>query len=98
MPINESEFNEGKIENGLNDAILDYLNGDKSQAFTAMEILDHLKQFSKKPWGKFLTEMGSLRPIRAALSGLESEGKIESKTIELEEDSSDTYYKIILVE
>ncbi len=93
MPINEDEWNECQLPSKLKPEIISFLESNKSDAYTDMEILDYMQNFSDEPWGGFLTSMGSLRPIQEALKELIDEGTIETKTIDRENSSPAQYYK-----
>lgn len=93
MPISEDEWNKGQLPSKLKPEIISYLEDNKSEAYTDMEILEYMKNFSDEPWGEFLKSLGSLRPIQEALKELVGEGKIETKTVDREKSSPTQYYK-----
>lgn len=93
MPISEDEWNKGHLPSKLKPEIVSFLESNSSEAYSAMEILEHLKRFRDEPWGGFLTGMGSLRVIQGALSELVDEDTVESKRIEREGSSSEEYFK-----
>ena len=93
MPISEDEWNKGQLTSKLKPEIISYLEDNKSEAYTDMEILEYMKNFNDEPWGGFLKSLGSLRPIQEALKELVDEGKIETKTVNRENSSPAQYFK-----
>ena len=93
MPIDEEEWNEGKLPSRLKPEIISYLKDNKSSAYTDIEILEYIQNFENESWGGFLNALGSLFPVQKAIKELVDEGKIESKMIESEGSGSLRYYK-----
>ena len=94
MPIDENQWNAGKLASNLKPEIVAYLEAHNTQAYTSQEILDHLQNFANQPWGEFLKSMGSLFPVQDALKELVADEKIATKLIEQGEGhSSVPYYK-----
>ena len=91
MPISGKDWKEGKVESKLKPEILSFFEEDSGIAFTAMEVLIHIQQFSE-PWAQFATGMGSLRVVQQILDELIAENKIESKMVEIEGSSPEKYY------
>ncbi len=95
MPINQDEWSKGSILSKLKPTVIKFLEGNRSQAFTDVEILESLKQDNQSvsSQGGLLTGMDSLLLLRQKLKELISEEVIESKLIEIEDSSSMMYYK-----
>ena len=94
MPINENEWSKGRVQSQLKPTILKFLEGNRSQAFTEMEIIELVEQFSCDSTS-FLLDIESSSSIRQALEELTIDKKIQSKLIERENLSSVVYYKYI---
>ncbi len=94
MPINQDEWSKGKILSKLKPTVIKFLEGNRSQAFTDVEIMESLKQNNQNVSSQdFLTGMDSLLLLRQKLKELISEEVIESKLIEIEDSSPMMYYK-----
>lgn len=92
MPISVDEWEAGNIPSQLKPEILAFLQSSPL-AYTSEEIMNHLLQFQREPWGEFLGLLGSMEIIDDVLSELSDAGDIESKMINREWSSPVRYYR-----
>ena len=92
MPISVDEWDAGNIPSQLKAEILAFLQAS-SLAYTSDEIMNHLLQFQREPWGEFLGLLGSMEILDDVLLELSESGDIESKMINREWSSPVRYYR-----